>query len=162
MSSTIAAYPAPSRPLDGGELLAGFQDGRQIAIPVATILRGIDPAPDTITGYYRFGGFAVGDVASKEILLDHVAAAPHVLAADFAGCVASVGTPPATFWSAELAVNGQAIGALTIGSDGTSRFVNSFDRRYSIAVGDIVTVIAPEVVDPTIARLRFTLSGVAI
>ena len=35
--STIPEYPWPSRPLDGTELMAAFQDGHQIALPVQTV-----------------------------------------------------------------------------------------------------------------------------
>ena len=159
---TIADYPAPSRTLDGGELLPLFQDGRQVAISVYHLLNGALPSPALAIGHYRYGGFAVGDILAGEVLLDHIVAAGHSLASDFAGCVASVGTPPASFWAAALTVNGQAAGALTVGTDGTSRFVNPWDRPVSVAVGDVVTITAPDAPDPTIARLRFTLSGVAV
>lgn len=154
---TIPSYPHPSRPLDGGELLAAWQDGAVVSLSIAALMGFGGPAS---AGHYRYGGFAVAGIGGGEVLLDHAVAQAHTLAAQLAGCVASAGTPPAQAWVATVALNDSIVGAITLYPDGSAA-TSTVRGRVLVDVGDVVTVTAPETADPSIARVRFTFSGVA-
>ena len=109
--------------------------------------------------YYHYGSFAVASIGSSELLLDHDVATAHTLAANFAGCRVSAGTPPAAPWSADVLKNGVAIGSIAIAVDGTVTLATVGGTAVAIGVGDIVTIQAPAAADATLARLRFTMRG---
>lgn len=107
---------------------------------------------------YKYGSFAVSGITASEVLMDHIVAEAHTLADDFAGCVASVGTNPAATWVADIRKNGASVGSLSISTTGVVTF-NTTGTTVALAVGDILTLIAPASVDASIARLRFTFKG---
>lgn len=155
---TIPSYPGPARPLDGNELVAAWQDGRQIALPAAALGQLGGTAR---SGAYRYGGFAVDAIQPGEILMDHEVVAPHTLAPDLGGCAAGAGTPPATPWTLTLELNGAALGSITIDPTGAASFATIGGLAHNVLRGDVVTVSAPLLPDPQIRRVRFTLAGEA-
>jgi len=116
-------------------------------------VEGISTGP-----HYHFGTFAVSNITASEILMDHVVATACTLADEFAGCRASVGANPAASWVASIQVNGNAVGTLTIGTNGAVTFTTT-GTTVPLAVGDVVTLVAPGAADTSIARLRVTFKG---
>lgn len=108
---------------------------------------------------YRYGGFAVGTITASEVLMDHVVTVAHTLPAAFANSKASVGSNPASSWVGDVQRNGASIGSITISTGGVATLATVGGTSKAIAVGDVLTVIAPASVDATIARLRFTFEG---
>lgn len=108
---------------------------------------------------YNYGSFAVSGITANEVLMDHIVTTAHTLPDDFAGAQASVGTNPASTWTATIAKNGDAIGSLAISAGGIATF-STIGAAVSVAVGDVISLMAPATVDAAIARLRFTLKGV--
>jgi hypothetical protein len=142
-------------PLTGAEWVHVVQDGSSRKVPSSSLGGG--------GGAYHYGSFAVDSIGSSEILMDHIVATAHTLSVDFAGCVASVGTPPAAPWTATIFHTPAAGAAAEIGTftiDGAGLVAWSVTAEIPIAAGDVVSVIAPVDVDASIARLRFTLRGV--
>jgi hypothetical protein len=145
-SKPVTDLPAAD-PLSGDELIHVVQHGSSRKTTAASIGGGA----------YHYGSFAVAAIGAGEILMDHVVATPHVLAANFAGCVASVGTPPDGNWIADIQKNGVSIGSLTIHPDGTVTWPAV--AAVAVAAGDVIALIAPAIADGSIARLRFTFKG---
>ena len=142
-------------PLTGLEYVHVVQDGSSRKVRTSELGGG--------GGFYHYGSFAVDSIGSSEILMDHIVASAHTIEVDFAGCVASVGTPPAAPWVATIfltpAVGAPAaIGSITI--DGAGLVTFSVTAEIAIAAGDVVSLIAPVDVDASIARLRFTFRGI--
>jgi len=150
---TIPIYPGPARPLDGDELIAAWQDGRQIALPLHSLpSSGAAPAPSA----YRYGGFAVDAIESGEILMDHEAALTHTLADDLAGYAASAGSAPALPWTLTVALNDTPFGTITFDPSGA---VALSGQALAVIAGDVVTVTAPLAPDPSIGRVRSRSPG---
>jgi hypothetical protein len=101
----------------------------------------------------------VSSIQPSEILMDHVVAVAHTLPANFAGSVASVGTNPAALWTADVQKNGVSIGSLAISAAGGIAFTTTGGVAVAVAIGDVITIVAPGGADASIARLRFTFKG---
>lgn len=129
-----------------------------------TSLEGADGNDSTVPGppggtTYRFGGFIPSGITASEILMDHIVTVAHTLADNFGGSRASVGINPAAVWVADIQKNGASIGTLSISVAGAVTF-NTTGANVALAVGDVVTMIAPAAVDASIARLRYTFEGI--
>jgi hypothetical protein len=111
------------------------------------------------TLYYPYGSFAIAAINANEILLDHIVAAAHTLAADFANARVSVGTPPAATWTANVQKNGGNVGTIVIDNTGGVTLATTGHAAVVVAAGDVISVVAPASADPNIARLRFTFRG---
>jgi hypothetical protein len=108
--------------------------------------------------YYNYGSNAALNIQSSEVLMDHIVTQAHTLADDFVGCVASVGTNPAALWTASVQKNNVAVGTLAISAAGVVTF-NTTGTTVAMAVGDVLSLIAPAGVDAAIQRLRFSFKG---
>lgn len=109
--------------------------------------------------YYNYGSFAATNITSSEVLMDHIVTQTHTLAANFAGCVASVGVVPTAAWSATIQKNGAAVGALNVSTAGVCTFTTIGGATVAMAAGDVLTLLAPVGTDATIGRLRFSFKG---
>lgn len=109
--------------------------------------------------FYNYGSFAATNILSAEVLMDHIVTQAHTLAANFAGCVASVGANPTSAWSAVVQKNGANVGTLAVATTGVVTFTTTGGATVPMAVGDVLSVIAPASVDSTIGRLRFSFKG---
>jgi hypothetical protein len=109
---------------------------------------------------YRYGAFAVEKIGPNEILLDYHVSTEHRLQANFAGCRFSVGTPPAAPFQLRVLKNGVEVGTITIGTDGLVTRATANGSSVLMPVNTIVTVVAPNLTDLDIARLRMTFVGV--
>jgi hypothetical protein len=108
---------------------------------------------------YAAGGFALTNILSNEVLLDHPVIRAFTIAANFAGSYASVGTNPAATFILTVLKNGSSIGTITISTSGVATFATVSGLAYSFVPGDLLTVQAPSTVDASVARVRFTLKG---
>jgi hypothetical protein len=108
--------------------------------------------------YYNYGSNAVLNIQSGEVLMDHIVTQAHTLADDFVGCLASIGTNPTAPWIAKVQKNNVDVGTLTISAAGVVTFVTT-GATVPMAVGDVLSLIAPAAVDATIQRLRFSFKG---
>jgi hypothetical protein len=116
------------------------------------------PFAELAARLYQYGSFATTAIGASEILMDHVVAVAHTLPVNFAGSVAKVGTNPAALWTADVQKNGVSIGSLAISAAGVVTFTTS-GGAVAMAVGDVLTLVAPVAPDASIARLRFTFKG---
>lgn len=108
---------------------------------------------------YALAFSAASAILSSEPLLDHAVVRACSLAANFAGSIVSVGTPPAATWAADVQRNGTSIGTISIATSGVVTLTTVGGTAKALAIGDVVSVIAPAAVDASIARLRGTLKG---
>jgi hypothetical protein len=110
--------------------------------------------------YYRFGGFAVTPPYSGEVLCEHVSTDNFMLPADMLGSVGHVGTPPAAPYALSVKRGNTTIGAIKISSGGAVLFETIGHAPISVGVGQVLSVVSPDVPDESLARLSFTLKGV--
>lgn len=108
---------------------------------------------------YRFGMFAIQGIQADEILLDHIVGQACTLGEHFAGSVASCGTAPREIWTATISLNDRPIGTLAIWPNLTVILAASVDGPIPLALGDVVSLTAPEDPDETIGRVRITFTG---
>lgn len=108
---------------------------------------------------YAIAGFAVANILASEVLTDHEVVRACTLAANFFGSAVSVGTNPAASFVLRILRNGILVGTITISTAGGVLLATVNGAPVPLAVGDILSVIAPATVDPSIARLRYTLKG---
>ena len=114
----------------------------------------------SIKGDYSIAFSATSSILANELLLDHAVARACTLQANLASSQVSVGTPPAATWAADVQKNGTSIGTISISAAGAVTLTTVGGTAKPLAVGDVVSVIAPAVADATIARLRGTLRGI--
>ena len=110
--------------------------------------------------YYRFGGFAITPPYSGEVLVEHVVTDGFTLPADMLGSFGHVGTPPAAPYALSVLRGTTAIGAIKVSSGGAVLFETISHAPISVGPGQVLSVVAPDVPDESIARLTFTLKGV--
>jgi hypothetical protein len=109
---------------------------------------------------YRYGSFAVVGIQPGEILLDHDVIEAHTLGADFAGSRVSCEDPPDDDWILKVLKNGVQIGTITVSAlDGVVTLATVGHVPVSVAVGDVISVVAPDTPDASIGRVRFTFYG---
>lgn len=119
----------------------------------------VDAAIAAVPRYYSFGAFAPASIQASEILMDHIVAVDCTLAANFANLQASVGTPPAATWTADVQKNGASIGSIAIANTGVVTKSTVGGTAKPLVTGDVVTVVGDAVVQAAMARLRFTFRG---
>lgn len=127
-------------------------------------LESLEGAASTVPGppggmSYRYGGFAADNILDGEILLDHVVTRAHILPDNFAGCKASIGDFPASMWTGVIQKNGATIGTLSITAAGLITW-NTIGLSVTLAIGDVITLIAPGEAVPGLTRLRYTFEGI--
>ena len=108
---------------------------------------------------YRFGTFAVEGIQASEIILDHLVVADCTLGADFAGSLANCSTNPVDIWIADVALNGVAIGTVSLAATGSATLATLGHIPVPLVRGDIVTIMAPQDPDTEIGRVRITLAA---
>ena len=121
-----------------------------------------DPGTNGTNGknaVYRFGMFATTGILAGEILMDHVVAQACTLGPDFAGSVASCGSPPEALWTGAITLNETPVGALEITPDGVATLSTLSPDPIPLVPLDVVTLTAPEPADAAIGRVRITLTG---
>jgi hypothetical protein len=110
-------------------------------------------------GLYRFGGSFTNTPLTAEKLLLHVVTDEVNLPANLVGSLFDVGVNPAGDWIADVQVNGDSIGTVTISSTGV---VTKATTAASLVPGDVVALIAPVAVDGVIADTSFTFRSTGI
>lgn len=108
---------------------------------------------------YLYGGFAVSNILTSEVLMEHEVRVAHTLPNNFLGCGISAGSFPETPWTAIVRHNDVDIGTFTLNQFGQDT-LNTIGQEVEVAVGDIITLVAPEAQDPDIGRVRFTFKGI--
>lgn len=109
---------------------------------------------------YRYGAFAVQDIATDEILMDYHVTTAHRLQSNLAGCKVSVGTGPATAFPLKLLKNGVQVATLTVNPNKTTTLATVGGASVQVPINSIMTVQAPTIPDVVIKRLRMTFVGV--
>lgn len=150
MASEPLELLPPAGPIQPGDMLYVVQNGSSRRTTVTEL--GVGGA-----GGYSYGSFAVSDIGASEILIDHIVRKAHTIADNFASFKVDAGVAPAADWVAEIQHNNAPIGTVTIDTLGAVTF--SATAAIPVAVGAVMTLIAPAVADATIGRLRATFGG---
>jgi hypothetical protein len=109
---------------------------------------------------YVFGLFFTNTPTTSEVLLLHVAGAAFTLAGNLAGDLqASVGTNPTSSFVLDVQKNGATIATITVGTGGAVSATTPSGAAQSVAVGDVIKVVAPATPDSTAANMAFTFAG---
>jgi hypothetical protein len=111
------------------------------------------------SAYYRFGGFAETGIQPDEVLLRHVACRTHRFLSDFNGCTAACAVAPEEFWDLKVFKNGVQAGTITFDPTGAPSFSTVGGFQLLMVPGDVLTVQAPTLADPSIRGVAFTFSG---
>lgn len=123
--------------------------GRQ-GIGVGSVSLGIIP--------YDFGIFFDGIPAISEDIFEFLAVREFYLPQNLVGSLSSSGVAATAQFDVDIQRNGGSIGTIRWAAAGTvPTFIFAADVNF--AVGDLLSLIAPAVVDATIADLRITLAA---
>jgi hypothetical protein len=109
---------------------------------------------------YRYGAFAVSNIAADEILMDYHVTTAHRLQSNFAGCKASMTVPPLVDFYAKVLVNDLQVGSIAFNLDATVVLITNGGSSVIVPINSIVTVKAPPEIDAQISRIRMTFVGV--
>ena len=110
---------------------------------------------------YRVGFFFTTAPSGSEVLALHVATSAFTFPANFASPTSkgAVGTNPAASFAMDVQKNGSTIGTITISTGGVFTFATASGTAKSVAVGDVIKIVAPATPDASIANAAITLVG---
>lgn len=135
-------------------------DAHGALIPLCEIdpLNAYNPPVPSVR-YYRFGGFAIQTPLSREVLVEHIVTDAFTLPADLGGSAFDVGVAPTKPFAFTVTRNGVSVATMTMNPDRSSTATTLNRKPVPIGLGDVIAFVAPLLVDPTVARLRWTLKG---
>jgi hypothetical protein len=109
---------------------------------------------------YILSFFFTTTPAASEVLFIHVAGAPFAIPANFSGALQSaVGTNPTASFALDVQKNGASIGTITVSTGGIVTATTTSGTSKSIAVGDVLKIVAPGTADATAASMAFSMIG---
>lgn len=108
---------------------------------------------------YDVGTFCVGAPNNGELLLRFNYVRAVTLPAALAGSRVTAGVAATAQTDFDVKVNGASIGTIRFAASGTVATFLSFSAT-SIAVNDVLEIVAPGTADATLADISFTLAGV--
>jgi hypothetical protein len=103
-------------------------------------------------------GFVAKPLGNATVLI-HVFTEDVLFAADFALSRGGVATNPTATASLSIRKNGSAVGGIGITTGGVVSFFTSGGTPVSFVAGDVLTVVAQDPADLTLANSAFTLRG---
>lgn len=110
---------------------------------------------------YIAAAFFTTTPTSSEVLWLHVAGAAFTIPANFTAALqSSIGTNPAATFALDLQKNGTSIGTISVSTSGAVTATTVGGTSKSIAVGDVLKLVAPGTADTTAANMAFTIIGV--
>ena len=107
---------------------------------------------------YDIGGFSQGKPDASSSLFRLVAARAFVLPANLTNSIAKAGTAATASTAFTIKKNGTQIGTMTFAASGTTATF-TFASQVSVAVGDIIDMVAPATQDSTLADISVTLAA---
>ena len=107
---------------------------------------------------YDVGIYFPGSPTTSQVIGEFYFARDAIIADNFAGSYARIGTNPTATWVLDIAKNGVDVGDLSIGTTGTTTFTTDA-TTISMAAGDRLTITAPASVDATAADLTLTIAA---
>lgn len=110
---------------------------------------------------YDIGFFVPGTPADNAVVAQFIAVRAFTLADDFAGSKGVVGTNPLATATFTVKKNGSSIGTIAISTGGVFTFATT-GAGVSMAIGDILTVVAPTPQDATLADVSVILNGTRV
>jgi hypothetical protein len=96
---------------------------------------------------------------ASEVLALYVAADAFTLPANLSGSKVNVGTNATATFALDLQQNGTTIGTISIATSGTATLTTTSGTAKSVAVGDVLKVVAPATPDTTIANVAINIKG---
>ena len=96
---------------------------------------------------------------SAEIIDSVVLVREVTFAADFAGSLGAVGTPPAGTFDISIQVNASEIGVVSISNAGAFTWSTNASVAQVVPAGGLLTFVAPGTIDAAIENVTFTLLG---
>ena len=102
-----------------------------------------------------------GKPTSSQVIADNVTTTGYELPAALAGSIATAGTAATASTVFDIQVNGVTKGTITFAISGTTgTFV--FSSNVPLALGDVVSILAPASPDSTLANITITLNAVTV
>lgn len=96
---------------------------------------------------------------ASEVLLLFVAVDAFTIPANLVGTQVKVGTNSTGTVALDVQQNGTSIGTISIASTGVVTLTTTTGTAKSVAVGDIIKVVAPVTPDATLANVAATIKG---
>ena len=103
---------------------------------------------------YDLAGACIGKPTASTAIMRFVAVRPFILPVSLAGTVGSSSSAPTASTQYPIQKNGTQVGVMIFGTTGAATF--SFSTAQTFAIGDVLTVVAPAVLDATHANFQFT------
>lgn len=117
------------------------------------LARGADTVP------YDIGVFLAGLPANGATVWMFKAVRAFTLAGNFAGSQYNNGSNPTATAVFNVNRNGVGIGTISVSTAGVATFATTGGAAMSIAVGDVLALIAPSPQDATLSNVAITFSG---
>ena len=163
----ITALTAAKMTIGGtdGDVIVDDTAGESVTISKWTskraTLNDIGIGSGSGNSYYdlRFGFSSTP--ASDEVLDIFVTGREITLPANLSGSVGSVVTNPTSSFVLLLKDDGTTIATITVSTSGTFTFATTGGTSQIVAVGSLLSLVAPTTVDATVADLTMTILGVA-
>lgn len=114
-------------------------------------------ASTSTASVYDVGGFVPGAPDDGATVFIHAAARAISFPANFGASKGKCLTNPTSTAAFDVKKNGSSIGTISINTSGVFTFTTSGGTAQSLAVGDVLTVIAPSPADATLADVAYTL-----
>lgn len=136
--------------------------GAVVVIYTDGTANGLEVLFTTSTGAvrpYDVGTFCVGAPANGELLLRFNYVRAVTLPASLTGSRVTAGVAATATTDFDVKINGASIGTIRFAASGTVATFVGFSAT-SIAVNDVLEIVAPATADATLANISFTLAGV--
>jgi hypothetical protein len=155
----------PDAPIDGN--LYGRQDAAWAIVPTVAGPPGPTGPPGPLgpvgpagpgVNTYDISLFASGKVLASAMLMRFVFDRPVNFTVNLSGSLANAGTAPTNQTIFTIAKNGTSIGTLSFAA-GALNGIFSILVAPNFIVGDILSIVAPDTQDATLANLSVTLNG---
>ena len=116
-------------------------------------------AVDPLATPYDIGTAAAGMPSSGAVLLTFEAVRAFIIPKDFAGSVASASANSTNVTTCTVSKNGSPIGTFTYAAGANVATFATTSEAISIAAGDVITVVAPDIPDASLSDLRITIAA---
>lgn len=160
----IRSAPANTQSVDivVGTTTHAVSPGAVIVIYTDGTANGLTVLIETSSGAirpYDVGTFCVGAPNNGELLLRFNYVRAVTLPASLAGSRVTAGSAATATADFDVKINGASIGTIRFAASGTVATFIGFSAT-SIAVNDVLEIVAPATADATLADISFTLAGV--
>lgn len=137
------------------EFTSGTEFNTDHCVLVVSVGSKGDPGVTTVP--VRICGNSATSPGASTVLAAFLADTGMLFDANFGGSIVKVKTLPKNAYTLTVNRNGAPIGTLLINTDGTTVLQTVTNSNVQINAGDIIEIVSPATVDPSIAGIYFTL-----